>query len=383
MIKIALIAGEASGDNLGAALIEALQSQYPDLSFSFVGVAGPKMKALGCRSLFPIEEFNVMGLVDVIKHLPRLYRYKRKLVNQFIDEGIDLFIGIDYQDFNLRVARTLKLHGIKTVQYVSPKVWAWREGRVKHIKRAFDLILCLFPFEVAFYEKHAQNASYVGHPLADHFPVTIDRQAAREELHLEDKPSLALLPGSRTSEIKRHATVFIKTARQCLRVDPRFRFLVALNDEARKSLFESVLASEGETLTDLPIHYFLGQTQTVLKAADVVLIASGTATLEALFAKCPMVVAYRVDRLSYELAKRLIKIKHIALPNILAKKTLVPEFIQDRVQATVLAPALLEQLEPKKQAQLTQAFTELHQVLRCGAAARAASAVMTLLQRKT
>jgi lipid-A-disaccharide synthase len=373
-----LAAGEASGDTLGAGLIEALRAQEPDAEF--VGLAGPKMIAAGCEPWYRSEEIAVMGFFEVLPHLRRILKLRRELIGRIERERVDAFIGIDAQDFNKPAAAALKRSGIKTVQYVSPQVWAWRQSRAATIREAVDLVLCLLPFEPKFYEAYGVNAKFVGHPLADAIPETVDKAAARAALGLPaDKPVLALLPGSRRTEVSRLAAPFVATAAWLKRERPELRVAVALASDATAALFREATAGmdlQGAALIPR-------RAGDVMAAADVVLTASGTASLEALLTKRPMVVAYKMVPLTYWLVRRLgvARLPYFSLPNLLAGRALVPEFVQGQVRADVLGPALLAALDGTGlPIGWYDAFVDIHRQLRCGASASAAREVLALLR---
>lgn len=379
---IALIAGEASGDNLGAALIEALRLRYPEARF--VGVPGPRMQAAGCEPLAKSEELAVMGLFEILKELPRLWRLRRRLLKDLGSLKPDVFIGIDAPEFNLGVAKRLKATGIPTVQYVSPQVWAWRQGRVRHMGEAVDRILCVLPFETEFYAQHGVEARFVGHPLADQFALEPDRAAARAALGLateHDTQWVALLPGSRMGEVSRLAAIFAATASRLKRDVPQVRFMAPLASAATRELFESAWA---QAAPGIEVEVFAGRSREVLAAADVVLTASGTATLETLLCKRPMVVAYRMGALTAWVLERLgvVKVKYFSQPNLLAGRAIVPEFFQSAATPEALADALsawLARARAQDLKDLETEFLQIHQRLRAGGAVAAATAIAELL----
>ncbi|MDR2877432.1 MAG: lipid-A-disaccharide synthase [Chromatiales bacterium] len=380
-MRIGLVVGEASGDILGAGLIKAIRARIPDATFE--GVAGPRMAALGCRVLHSSERLSVMGLVEVLGRYPELYAMRADLVRHFTANPPDVFVGIDAPEFNLGLEARLKAANVLTAHYVSPQVWAWRRGRLRTISQSVDLMLTLFPFEAAFYEEHGVPVRFVGHPLADAIPgekaSESDRSAARAALSLAAEGDIiALLPGSRQSEVSRLAEVFVRTARWCLQRRPGLRFIVPLVNAATRRLFENALVID----PDLPLMLFDGRSREVMAAADAVLVASGTATLEAMLLDRPMVVAYRMAPMTYWLAKRLVYIDRYAIPNLLAGESLVPEFIQGAARPENMGAALLAYLEDPQRAAATHArFAELHTMLRQGADERAADAVLELAAR--
>ncbi len=378
-LRFALAAGEASGDTLGAGLIEELRKQEPRAEF--VGMAGPKMIAAGCEPWYRSEEIAVMGFFEVLPHLRRILKLRRELIARVARAQVDAYIGIDAQDFNKPAAAALKRAGIKTVQYVSPQIWAWRQSRVATMRDAMDLVLCVLPFEPKFYEAHGVNAKFVGHPLADMIPLTADKAAARAKLGLPaDKPLLAVLPGSRRSEVSRLAAPFMATAAWLKRERPELAVAVALASDSAAELFREATAGMdlcGAALIPL-------QAREVMAAADVVLTASGTASLEALLTKRPMVVAYKMVPLTYWLVRRLgvAKLPYFSLPNLLAGRALVPEFVQGQVRPDVLGPAVLGALDGTDlPAGWYDAFADIHRQLRCDASASAAREVLALVRR--
>lgn len=377
-LRIGIVAGEMSGDLLGAGLIKAIREKYPDAVIE--GIGGPQMVAAGCRSLFPMEELSVMGLIEVLAHLPRLLRIRRTVVRHFLDSRPDVFVGVDAPDFNLGVERRLKAAGVPTVHYVSPSVWAWRKGRVRTVARSVDRMLTLFPFEAAFYREHAVPVTFVGHPLADMIPERVAAGTARAALELPaDAPLVALLPGSRAGEVARLADSFIATVHWCAHHRPGMHFAVPLANATTREIFVDAL---NRHVGDLPVHLIDGNARQVMAASDAVLLASGTATLEALLLKRPMVVAYRLARLTYWLARRLVRLPNFALPNLLAGRALVPEFLQDDAVPEVLGEAVLKCLDDTAtRERLIAAFDELHRELRRDADHGAAAAVLEVAGR--
>lgn len=376
-LAVAIVAGEASGDNLGAALIEALRERAPGVRV--IGVAGPKMRAAGCETLADSEELAVMGLTEILRHLPRLFALRRRLRESFVALRPQVFVGIDSPEFNLGLARQLKEAGLRTVQYVSPQVWAWRQGRVRTIGRAVDLVLCLLPFEPRFYGDHGVRALFVGHPLADRFPLEPDRDAARRELGLAGHDTvLAVLPGSRLGEVTRLGADFAGAAAWLAAQVPGLRVVAPMASAKVRERFAATLSQVAPTLG---IRLLDGQSRQALAAADVVLVASGTATLETLLSKRPMVVAYRVGATTAFLLRRLglLKVEYVAQPNLLVGERVVPEFLQDAVQPAALGAALLEQLEAaRRDDRLVSRFRAVHEALRQGGAGRAADAILEL-----
>jgi lipid-A-disaccharide synthase len=380
-LRIALVAGETSGDALGAALVEAIRSRFPHAEFA--GVAGPKMKAAGCTAWHGIDELAVMGLTEVVKHLPRLMRLRSALTRQILDWRPDVFIGVDYKEFNLGLAKKLKRAGLATVQYVSPQVWAWRQGRVRTIGESVDLVLCLFPFEPDFYREHGVRAAFVGHPLADQIPLDVDRDAARAELGIDPAALvLAVLPGSRRGEVEKLAGVFAGATQLLAK---RFSGLITIAPMVTPALRELFATHCAEVAPDARVRVLDGQARRALAAADVVLVASGTATLEAALSRRPMVVAYKMGAITAFLLQTLglVKAKYFSQPNLLSGKQLVPEFFQEAASAQNLANALAHWLEhPAEVASVQQEFAAIHARLRCNGADRAATEVAELLETR-
>lgn len=377
MTRIGIVAGEASGDLLGSHLIRALKQQRPDIEF--IGIAGPKMMSEGAQSLFPIERLSVRGYLEVIKHLWGLLKLRRQLLNQFIDNRLDLFIGIDAPDFNFWLERKLKNKGIKTIHYVSPSVWAWRKNRIKKIKHAVTEILALFPFEPELYQNEGIPVSYVGHPLADILPLVPDVAGARETLKLDASALVvAMLPGSRQSEVQQHADLFVQTAKRIYAERPNAKFLVPLITRETRHIFELVIFNEPEKL---PIELLFGHAHDAMEAADVVIVASGTATLEAALLKKPMVITYRMPKLSWQLLKRMRLQPYVGLPNVLAGKFVVPELLQDDATPEKLAEAALKLVSDKDNLlEIQKEFTKIHHSLRQNTAEKAAAAVLAYLK---
>lgn len=377
-MRIGVVVGEASGDLLGAELILALKKHYPKAEI--VGIAGKKMLAVGCKTLFPMERLSVMGLIEVLKHLPELLSIRRQLFRFFRDNPPDVFIGIDAPDFNLTLERQLKAIGIPTVHYVSPSVWAWRQYRVKKIARSVDLMLTLFPFEVDFYQKNDVNAKFVGHPLADLIPENSDQNQAKSVLGIADKDKvMALLPGSRMSEVQALSDDFIAAAELCIKRQTQLKIVVPFANERTQAYFSARLQH-----SNYRAHFILlkGQSQQAMTAADAVLVASGTASLECLLIGRPMVIAYRLARITYWLACRLLRTTFYSLPNLLAGRKIVQEITQDDVQAERLADAIMPFIESSKTRDELQAeFLLIHQRLRNNASETAASYIVELLAR--
>lgn len=375
---IALVAGEASGDQLGAALIDQLHQSYPQAQF--VGVGGKKMRAAGMDTWWDAEELALFGLFEVLSHLPRLIRLRRDLTRRLAEVKPDVFIGIDAPDFNLGLEIKLRKLGIKTVHYVSPTVWAWRQRRVRKIGRAADLVLCLFPFEPEFYKSHGVQAAYVGHPMADQIEPDNAPAAARVRLQLDPSaPTVALLPGSRVGEVSRLAEPMIEAARMLAAEHPDTQFVTAMANEKVRGIFKETM----QRLDFREIHLVDHDPRTVIAAADAVMSASGTATLETMMVNRPMTIAYRVSTATYQIAKhlKLVRPQLFSLPNILAGELLVPELIQHEATADRLAAETSRWLESEGLREtLRQRFLEIHDQLRCNASEKAAEAVCGLLR---
>ncbi|MBW7981374.1 lipid-A-disaccharide synthase [Enterobacillus tribolii] len=377
-LTIGIVAGETSGDILGAGLIRALKARHPDARF--VGVAGPLMQAEGCEAWFEMEELAVMGVVEVLERLPRLLKIRRELTQRFSELRPDVFVGIDAPDFNITLEGRLKQRGIRTIHYVSPSVWAWRQKRVFKIGKATDLVLAFLPFEKAFYDRFNVPCRFIGHTMADAMPLNPDKQAARRELGIApDAQCLALLPGSRHAEVEMLSADFLKTALLLRERYPALEVVVPLVNAKRREQFERIKA---EIAPDLPAHLLDGQARNAMYASDAALLASGTAALECMLAKCPMVVGYRMKPFTFWLAERLVKTDYVSLPNLLAGRELVTELLQHDCVPDKLADALMPLLQGGDEVErLKQTFLELHRQIRCGADEQAAQAVLELAQR--
>jgi lipid-A-disaccharide synthase len=376
-LRVGMVAGEASGDNLGAALIHALRAQHPDVEF--FGVAGSRMAAAGCEVWESADVLAVMGLTEVLKHLRRLLRLRRTLVRRFAAARPDVVIGIDAPDFNLGLERRLKRQGIATVHYVSPSVWAWREGRVKGIRAAADRVLCLLPFEPEFYRDHQVEAVFVGHPMADEIGMDVDQERARRRLGIAEGPLLALLPGSRQGEVARLGPILAETAAWLGLRRPDLTFVVPAASPAVGRQFAACL---DDARVVERVRIVDGQAREVMAAADAVLCASGTATLEATLLKRPTVVVYRLSRLTWFLVATLgwVRVRHVALPNLLAERPFVPEFLQDDARPERIGPAVLQALDSAgSPGDWYDACAEIHRRLRRDASAGAATAILKLI----
>lgn len=376
--RIAIVAGEPSGDALAGPLVRALKELQPELDF--VGVAGPQMLAAGVRSLFPMEKLSVMGLAEVARHYFEILGIRNELRDALRRDPPDLYIGVDAPDFNLGLETALRARGIRTMQYVGPSVWAWRAGRIVKVKRAADHVLVLFPFEPPIYERHGIPVTYVGHPLADAIPMAPDRAGARQALGLPPEgPVIALLPGSRANELKYLGRVFVDTAALLRQELPGVCLVVPLVNALTREMFLAAAAERGgpNALGMLPLE---GQAQRAMAAADGVIATSGTATLEAALHKRPLVITYRMSPFTWWLVKGKGYLPFVGMPNILAGREVVPEYIQDAATPEHLVQGLLSQLrDPQRLAEIEREFTRLHQQLRCDNARTAARAVLGVM----
>ena len=371
---IAMVAGEASGDQLGAALIRAIHASRPDIRFT--GIGGPLMKEAGMDCWWDTSELSVMGLFEVLSHLPRLVKLRRQLFMRLVDLKPDVFIGIDAPDFNIGLQKKLKARSIPVIQYVSPTVWAWRKGRVKKIARSTDRVMCLFPFEPKYYESTGINADYTGHPLADQIPMDVRSAPARSSLGISTAGAcVALLPGSRLSEVEKLSTPMLEAAGILAQQYPDIRFLMPAASDRVRHHFEQESANH----PGVNVRVFNGRSKEVMAAADLVVCASGTAALEVMLINRPMVVCYRLAGLTYTIAKtfKLVKSRFFSLPNILSSEALVPELLQDEVTGAKIAKEVSNWLDQaEKREALMQRFTELHNLLRKDAAKSAAAVVL-------
>lgn len=375
-LRIGILAGEASGDILGSRVLAALRQRFPDLTVE--GMGGPLMEAQGLTSMYPMERLSVMGFVEPLKRLPELLRIRGALYRHFRDNPPDVFLGIDSPDFNLHLEQKLRAQGIRTAHLVSPTIWAWRAGRIRKIKRAVDQMLCLFPFELDIYRQHAMAATFVGHPLADEIPLHTDKGPARAALGLPPTAKvLALLPGSRGGEVRLLAPLFLEAARQLSERDPAIHFVLPAASEARMTQIHAELAH----FPELPVTVLAGQSRQAMAAADAILLASGTATLEAMLLKRPMVVAYRMGELSWQVASRIATTRFVALPNVLAGERIVPELLQHAATPEAMVDELWPLLsEGDKALAQADAFEVFHQQLALGYADHAAAALAQLMQ---
>jgi len=379
-VRIGVVAGEVSGDLLGARLIKALRKRLPDVEFE--GIGGPEMVALGCNSLFPMERLSVLGLTEVLGRYLELRRIRTRLRRHFLDNPPDLFIGIDSPGFNLGLEHALRRAGIHTVHYVSPQVWAWRSYRVRKIRKSVDRMLTLFPFEEKFYRSHGVPVEFVGHPLADEIPEHVDIRGVRDRLKLpREQIIVGMLPGSRVSELRAHADVFVRTALWLHRRHPHMHFVTPFVNRRTRQIFEDAIRNNAAW--DLPLTRMHGHSRDAMAASDIVLAASGTATLEALLLKRLMVVTYRVSWLSYGLIKLFSHVRRYSMPNHLAGRTLVPELLQRDAVPEKLGAEIENQLaNPGRGRTTLRAFEKIRRELRRGASDRAAEAVLVVLGRK-
>lgn len=379
-VKIGIVAGEPSGDAIAASLIRALKAEYPQVEF--VGVAGPKMQAAGAKSWFDMEMLAVRGYVEVLRRFRKIFAMRSNLRARFLKEKVAMFIGIDAPDFNLGLERDLKSAGVTTVHYVSPSVWAWRGERIQKIKSAVDHMLTIFPFEQAIYDAAGIPSTYVGHPFADEFPRGNPRESARTQLRL--KPTqlvISLLPGSRQTELDHHAALFLKTAKVLLTQFPEAAFLVPLATRETREQFDAMKWKIGAQ--DLPLQILFGHANLALAAADVALVASGTATLEAAMLRCPHVIAYRMSPTTFRMMKRKAYLPYVGLPNILAGEWLVPELLQDEATPERLAQAMGNWIRHRDAAdRVRERFSEIHETLAVGNAARVVAALRPLIEAR-
>lgn len=378
MITVGIVVGEASGDLIGSHLIQALRTRHPDIRF--IGIAGPKMMTAGARSYFPMEKLSVHGYIDAFKRLRELIGIRRSVFKTLLKENIDVFIGIDAPDFNLSLERKFKKKGIPAIHYVGPSIWAWRKERIHKIKKCVDHILVLFPFEPSIYEAENIPVTYVGHPLGDMLPIEVDQLKARKQLKLPQNALLiAMLPGSRESEVKHHAILFVEAAKMIYDRDPDVHFVVPFISRDTMLHFQDVVFHMNSLMENdaLPIKLMFGHSHEAMQAADAVILASGTATLEAALLKKPMVITYQMPFLNWQILKRMRLSKHIGLPNILVNERLVPELIQDEATPENITNALFNMLNDSVfLLNLKRKFNKLHQVLKQNAGERAANVIL-------
>jgi len=376
-IRIGIVAGEVSGDILGASFIKAIKRQYPNAIFE--GIGGPLMIEQGCQSLFEMDELSVMGLVEVFSRLRRLFKIKDSLVDHFVANPPDVFVGIDAPDFNLRLELQLKTAGIKTVQYVSPSIWAWRQKRIFKVAAATNLVLALLPFEKEFYDNHGFPCAYIGHTLADEINPNMDKAQCRRSLGLNEHGKiLALMPGSRSSELKYNSDMYLHAALILAEKYPDLSLIMPLVNERRKQQF---LARKAVIAPDLAIHLIDGRSREVMAASDAIILASGTATLEGLLVNRPMLVAHKIHWLTYKIFKPMMKITHYSLPNLLAKKELVVELIQDDATVDNIVTEA-SRLLCEDMSHITSQFSDIQQYLQCNASEKAAQQVLALIQQQ-
>lgn len=374
MLTIAIVAGETSGDILGAGLIRSLRTHYPNIRF--IGIAGPKMQAEGCEAWYQMDELSVMGIVEVLGKLRRILFIRKDITKKIQTLKPDLFIGIDAPDFNLSLEGKLKQSGIKTIHYVSPSVWAWKQKRVFKIKRNTDLILTFLPFEKAFYDKYQVPCRFIGHKMADDIALCPDKIGLREKLNIPlDAKVLSLLPGSRHAEVTLLSEPFLKAAQLIAIAIPNLHIVVPLANSKRRAEFEEIKALIAPNLS---VQLLDGQAREAMIASDAAILASGTVALECMLAKCPMVVGYKMKPFTFWLAKKLVKTPYVSLPNILAGKEIVPELLQDDCTAENIAQQIIT-IFNSDNSSLKETFLSLHQQIRCNADEQAAQAVLDVI----
>lgn len=378
-MKIGLVAGESSGDLLGAGLVRELKRRYPDATFE--GVAGPEMLAAGCEQWDAAESLAVMGLIEPLVHLPRLLRLRRDLVHRWRNSPPDVFVGIDAPDFNLGLEKKLRAAGIKTIHYVSPSIWAWRPGRIKTVKAAADKVLCILPFEKALYDQEGVDAEFVGHPRADSIPAVVDVDATRKALGLDAQEIVAVLPGSRASEVSMLGEILVAAAGLIAKTRNSIQFVTPVATPALRPAIEAQIAAAGLSQKFVLLD---GDSERAMVAADVVLLASGTAALESALLSRPTVAAYRLGKTSYAIfsALKLLKLTYFTLPNLLTETPLVPEFMQDEARPEDIAAAVVELLDdPVQRQMISDTFAKLRIELAQNTNQRAADAVISLLKQ--
>ncbi len=379
MLRVGVVAGEASGDVLGARLLEELKEKYGEVSVT--GIGGPLMQKQGCVSLFPMERLSVMGILEVVSRLPELLKIRSELSKHLLAEPPDLFIGIDAPDFNLGLEKSLRQNGIPVVHYVSPSVWAWRKYRIRKIARSVDLMLNLFPFELDIYRQNNIQARFVGHPLAEQVGMTPNRHAARERLGIDhDGLLIALMPGSREREIKQLLPKFLEAAAIIREKEQAAQFISSVLNETAASQCRHI---HEQLNYSVALELYINRSHDVLEAADIVLLASGTITLEAMLFKKPMVVAYELNPLSYLVVKLLAHVEHASLPNLLAGEELVPECLQQDCRSELMADHILELWRDREQRErLEQKFAMIHQSLLPGSKDSAAGAISNFIDSR-
>lgn len=378
-IRVVIVVGEPSGDRLGAQLAEVLKQQDPSIEIE--GVIGPEMIKAGCLQLCSMDVLAVMGIIDPLLNIRKILAMRKWLLRYILEDPPDLFIGIDAPDFNLGVEKILHAAGITTVHYVSPSVWAWRQWRIKNIKKSVDLMLTLFPFEAKFYQQHNVPVCFVGHPFADTIPLVTDTRTAKQQLGYEPEDVvIAVLPGSRNSEMQHMSKLYLHTIKICHAAQPHLKFVMPLLYPGHQAYVEHW---RQKIIPDIELKYVLADSYSVMRAADFAIVTSGTATLEMMLHNKPMLVAFKTNRFTYELVKRLVKVKYIALPNLLADSAIVPEYIQQAATPEALAKGLLELIDSKDlQRQQTTKFMQLHQELQQGGSQKAVDAISNLLTVK-
>jgi len=376
MIRVGIVAGEVSGDQLGADLIDSLRRLDPDLTVE--GIGGEKLENVGCKILFPMEKLAVMGISEVFTRLFEILSIRRKIIKHFLKNPPDLFVGVDAPDFNFPLERRLRKSGIKTVHYVSPSIWAWREYRLSSIEKCVDLMLTLYPFELPYYRDHGIPAVFVGHPLARQIPLTTDKTAARERLGLpHDKKIVAMFPGSRQSELERLTEPFLESLALCQAEYNSLCFITNLTNDNACRIVKEIQSS---LFPELDIRFFTNQSLDVMEAADIILLASGTATLEAMLLKRPMVVGYKVNWLTYQIAKRLIRTPYVSLPNIIAGRKIVPEYLQHECTPENIASELLFWIKNEDHIkEQKDIFTNLHLQISANSDELIASSISAML----
>jgi lipid-A-disaccharide synthase len=379
-VQVGMVAGEASGDQLAAHLIGALKQRRPEMRFT--GIGGPKMAAQGFAADFPMEKLSVRGYTEALLHYREIMGIRRTLAKRMLAERPDLFIGVDSSDFNLGLERQLKNAGIPAIHYVSPAVWAWRRWRVRRIARSVTHVLCMFPFEAPLYDKAGVPATYVGHPLADVIPLDPKKDEAKAQLRLPARKLIvALLPGSRRSELRHMAAAFLLAAHRFRQEVPEVHFVCPMVTRETRDMFERAVYEQQQT--ELPLTLMFGHSHEALAAADLALVASGTATLEAALFKTPMVITYRQSPLSWALMRSMLYLPYVGMPNILAGEKLVPELLQGDAGPAALAGAMLALLrDTEAQKRQVERFHEIHLLLRQNTAQKAADAILNILDRK-